>query len=491
MNEKIPVVEHHEPKDHAHKSQSGKDVHYRLLYESDEKIYTRKITGFYQKLRRYTGLPLMVGFLLMPWLVIDGRPAMLFDLPDRQFHVLWLTFWPQDGVLLAGLLIVAAFLLFTVTVLVGRVWCGFTCPQTVWTSMFIWAEHFCEGDRNKRIKLDKQPWNLEKFWRKGSTQFLWITIAVITALTFVGYFVPIRELLTDLVPNREPLTGFVTWDIHPVAAFWLMFFSVATYMNAGFMREQVCKYMCPYARFQSVMYDKDTLTVSYDAARGEARGPRKPREDYKAKGKGDCIDCSWCVQVCPVDIDIRDGMQYECIDCGLCIDACNSVMDKMGYERGLIRFTTEDALETGRTHVLRARFIGYTLALVTMICAFVYTVTTRVPVSVDVIRDRGARLYRVSGDQVQNVYTVKINNMDRLPHKYKIAVEGEHDFQLRGYRPMQLEEGEVFTMPLRISVSKNTLTNSKNQIYITVQAEDDETISAGQKTSFIGPAPKK
>lgn len=483
MNEKIPVVEHHDPQ-----SQAGE--HYRMLYASDAKIYTRKITGFYQKLRRYTGLPLILGFLLMPWLVIDGRPAMLFDLPERQFHVLWLTFWPQDGVLLAGLLIIAAFSLFTVTVLVGRVWCGFTCPQTVWTHMFIWAEHLCEGDRNKRIKLDKQAWNLEKFWRKGSKQILWVTIAVITALTFVGYFVPIRELLTDLVPNRDAVTGFVTWDIHPVAAFWVLFFTLATYINAGFMREQVCKYMCPYARFQSVMYDKDTLTVTYDAARGETRGPRKPKEDYRAAGKGDCIDCSWCVQVCPVDIDIRDGMQYECIDCGLCVDACNSVMDKMGYERGLIRFTTQDSLETGQTHVFRWRFIGYTLALAAMIAAFMYTVGTRVPVSVDVIRDRGARLYRVSGNQVQNVYTVKINNMDRQSHTYNITVEGEHDYRVRSYRPMLLEEGEVFTMPLRISVPRAQLTESKNEIYITVQARDDETIFARQKASFIGPAVK-
>ena len=481
MSEKIPVVEHHEP-------EAG--IQYRNLYESDDKIYTRKISGFYQKLRRYTGLPLLAAFILMPWLVIDGRPAMLFDLPERQFHILWLTFWPQDGALLAGLLIIAAFALFTVTVLVGRVWCGFTCPQTVWTSMFIWAEHFCQGDRNKRIKLDQQPWTLEKIWRKGSTQMLWIAIALITGLTFIGYFVPVRDLLLAFVPNVNPQSGFVTWDIHPAAAFWVFFFAGATYLNAGFMREQVCKYMCPYARFQSVMYDKDTLTVSYDAARGESRGPRKANEDYKAAGKGDCIDCSWCVQVCPVDIDIRDGMQYECIDCGLCIDACNSVMDKVGYERGLIRFTTEDALETGKTHVLRARFIGYSLALVTMLAGFIYIVTSRVPVSVDVIRDRGARLYRVSGEQVQNVYTVKINNMDRHSHTYIVKVEGEHAYRVRGYRPMELEEGEVFTMPLRVSVPKAALTASQNEIFITVQARDDETVSARQKTSFIGPAPK-
>ena len=505
MSEKIPVAQVEDPKTDSAKAGQAQEsavkfqeaashreehIQYRVLYEAESKVYTRKISGFYQKLRRYTGLPLLLGYLLMPWLVIDGRPAMLFDLPERKFHILWMTFWPQDGMLLAWMLIIAAFALFTVTVLVGRVWCGFTCPQTVWTNMFIWAEHLCEGDRNKRMKLDKQPWNFNKVWRKGSKHTLWLTISMVTALTFIGYFVPIRELIIDFIPHRDAVSGFVTWDVHPVAAFWVFFFVVATYTNAGYMREQVCKYMCPYARFQSVMYDRDTLTVSYDAARGESRGPRKPKEDYRAAGKGDCIDCSWCAQVCPVDIDIRDGLQYECIGCGLCIDACNSVMDKMGYERGLIRYTTQDALETGETHVFRPRFIGYSLAVVVMIGAFVYTVNNRVPVTVDVIRDRGARLYRISGDKVQNVYTVKINNMDRRPHKYVISVEGEHAYKLRGYRPMTLEEGEIFTMPLRVSVPKADLTDTKNEIYINVQAADDETISARQKTSFIGPQKK-
>src|SRR5690606_7119122 len=259
------------------------------------------------------------------------------------------------------LLMIAAFALFTVTVLVGRVWCGFTCPQTVWTQMVIWAEHFFQGDRNKRIKLDAQPWNAETILRKGATQGFWIRSALIAALTFVGYFFPIRQLIYDLATFQSSLG--------PV--FWVLFFTGATYTNAGFMREQVCKYMCPYARFQSVMYDKDTLTVFYNYKRGEKRGPRKPDEDYKAKGLGDCIDCNWCVQVCPVDIDIRDGLQAECIDCGLCVDACNAVMDKMQYPRGLISFTTEDAIEQGYTRVFRPRLLGYAAVLLTLFSVFV------------------------------------------------------------------------------------------------------------------------
>lgn len=483
MSKQIPTVEEPDPQQ--------SEVRYVNLYESADKIYTRKISGFFQSVRRYTGLPLMLGFLLMPWLTIDGRPAMLFDLPERQFHILWMTFWPQDGMYLAWLLIIAAFTLFTVTVLVGRVWCGFTCPQTVWTLMYIWAEHFCEGDRNKMIKLDQQDWNAEKILRKGSKHSIWLLIAFITGVTFVGYFVPIRDLLMGLWPNVDA-TGFVSWDLHPAAGFWTFFFMGATYLNAGWLREQVCKYMCPYARFQSVMYDTDTLAVHYDAARGESRGPRKPQDDYKAEGKGDCIDCSWCVQVCPVDIDIRDGLQYECINCGLCVDACNQVMDKMNYERGLIRFTSEDQLENGATHFMRPRLFGYALAVILMIGAFTYSVGTREPLSVDVIRDRGARMYRLSGDQVLNVYTVKINNMDRLAHSYQIEVEGlegaaGHEFKVR-YRPVMLEEGEVFTVPIRVSVPKTQLIETKNEINIVVTSKDDSAVSASQITSFIGPS---
>ncbi len=477
MGDKIPTVE----------ANDSEQVRYRMLYDSNGRVYTRKISGFFQKIRRYTGLPLLIGFILMPWLVIDGRPAMLFDLPARKFHILWMTFWPQDGMLLAWLLIIAAFTLFTVTVLVGRVWCGFTCPQTVWTLMFIWAEHVCEGDRNKMIKLDKQGWSLEKVGRKGAKHFLWLLIAFVTGITFVGYFTPVRELLLGFLPSVGD-NGYVTFGVHPVAAFWTLFFTVMTYMNAGWLREQVCKYMCPYARFQSVMYDTDTLAVHYDRARGEARGPRKAHEDYKAAGKGDCIDCSWCVQVCPVDIDIRDGLQYDCINCGLCVDACNQVMDKMGYERGLIRYTSEDELENGKTHFLRPRLFGYSFAVLAMIMAFAYTVGTRQPVSVDVIRDRGANMYRLRNDQVQNVYTVKINNMDERPHSYRIEVEGDGDYKLKGYRALELEAGEVFTIPVRVSVPKDQLTSSKATIRFNVSAIDDENINAEEETSFIGPS---
>ncbi len=478
MVDKIPVTEETEKDGVVHTN----------LYQAANKIYVRKTDGFFQNIRRYTGIPLLLGFVLLPWFTIEGRPAMLFDLPERKFHILWTTFWPQDGMLLAWLLIIAAFTLFTVTVLVGRVWCGFTCPQTVWTLMYIWAERIFEGDRNKRIKLDKQPWNTEKLLRKTGKHSTWLLIAFVTGVTFIGYFMPIRELLMGFVPVIGE-DGFVHWNINPTAAFWTFFFAGMTYLNAGWMREQVCKFMCPYARFQSVMYDKETLAVHYDSARGEARGPRKVNEDYKANGKGDCIDCSWCVQVCPVDIDIRDGLQYECINCGLCVDACNSVMDKMGYERGLIRFTSQDALETGHTRFFRPRLYGYCFAVIAMLSAFTYAITGREPLSVDVVRDRGARMYRVSGDDIVNVYTVKINNMDRQDHRYDVDVRGEGDYEI-SYRPVYLEEGEIFTVPIRIKIPRSEITSEKSEVFITVTAKDDDKITAEQKTSFIGPSPE-
>ncbi len=463
------------------------EIRYVDLYAADPKVYTRRITGFYQRLRRYTGIPLMLGFLLLPWLQVDGRPAVLFDLPARQFHIFWITFWPQDFMLLAWALIISAFLLFTVTVMLGRVWCGFTCPQTVWTLIFIAIEHVCEGDRNKRIKLDTQPWTREKIARKGSKHTLWILVSLITGLTFIGYFVPIRELIAGLIPYRTE-SGMLQLDASASAVFWTLFFSGMTYLNAGWMREQVCKYMCPYARFQSVMYDHDTLAVNYDAGRGETRGPRKPGEDYRAKGLGDCIDCSWCVQVCPTDIDIRNGMQLECINCGLCVDACNMVMDKMEYPRGLIRFTSEKALKTGQVRFLRPRLFGYIAVVLVMIGVFSYTIYSRNPLGVDVIRDRGVRLYRLSGDELQNVYTLKINNMDIVSHDYRVSVSGDFGYDLQTMREITVDAGEVFTLPVRVSVPRDDFDVEKADIDFEVVAVDEPTIKATQPSIFIGPS---
>ena len=305
------------------------------LYESQKKIYPREIGGRFADLSKLATVSLLGLFYLVPWLMWDDRQAFLFDLPARKFYLLGLTLWPQDFPYLALLLIIAALSLFFFTALAGRLWCGFACPQTVWTEAFIWMEQLTEGKRSQRMKLDKAPWSWNKIRRKGSKQFLWIAFSIWTGFTFVGYFEPIREL------NQQ----FMTLTVSGWTAFWGLFYGFATYGNAGYMREQVCKYMCPYARFQSAMFDKDTLIISYDEKRGEPRGGRKRSVDPKVAGLGDCIDCQLCVQVCPTGIDIREGLQYECIACAACIDACDSVMDKMNYPRGLVRYTTEHALK--------------------------------------------------------------------------------------------------------------------------------------------------
>jgi cytochrome c oxidase accessory protein FixG len=453
------------------------EIRYVNLYDADEKVYIRRITGFYQRLRRYISFPLILGFMLIPWIVIDRRPAMLFDLSTRQFHILWLTFSPQDGFYLAWLLIIAAFSLFTVTAVVGRVWCGFTCPQTVWTQIYMWAELLCEGDRNKRIKLDSQNFSVEKLTRKTAKHSIWLLVALATSISFVGYFVPVRELMASVF----------TLSAKPVVAFWVLLFTGATYMNAGFLREQVCKYMCPYARFQSVMYDHDTLTVLYDKQRGENRGPRKIDDDYKTQGLGDCIDCSWCVQVCPVNIDIRDGLQAECIDCGLCIDACDSVMEKMNYPLGLISYTTEANAGKSNVKWFRPRVLAYGFVLLVIMGLFGYSISHRVPLIFEVQRDRGAQMYRVVGHDIQNVYTITIENMDRKPHVYDVSVEGDFAFEIQGYKSPLLAEGEILKVPVRVSVKRSELKGETNTININLVARDDSSIKALHSTTFIGP----
>lgn len=435
------------------------------------KIYTRRTQGFYQQLRRYTGIPLLLAYVLLPWLSIDNRPAVLFDLSAQRFHIFWMSFWPQDGVLLAALLMLAAFLLLVATMIVGRVWCGFTCPQTVWTMMFMWAEDKCEGDRNQRIKLDQQSWNTNKLLRKGSKHSIWLVISLITGVTFVGYFYPIQELLTDLV----------LFQASGEAYFWVLLFVGFTYLNAGWLRESVCKHMCPYARFQSAMYDKDTMVVTYDAGRGEARGVRGK------ENRGDCVDCSWCVQVCPVDIDIRDGLQYSCIDCGLCVDACNNVMDKVGYERGLIRFTSQRALETGYLKILRPRLVGYVFSAVLMTVLFTYTVSTRSPVSLDVVRDRGQHLFHTVENGIENVYTVKINNMGTVDHIFKLSLEGGGGYVLKGNHQIKVSPGEVFSVPVRVWRARDKQGKARDTFEFVVHAVGNTKATARQKTSFLAP----
>ena len=447
------------------------------LYASRKKIYVKEVKGFFQRIRNVSLLVLMGMYFLFVWLTLDGQPLIHFDLPAREFHLYGVTFYPKDFFLLSGLLIISAFGLFFITTLFGRVWCGYTCPQTVWTFIFMWVEERIEGSRNQRMKLDKAPRSSGKVIKKSLKHTAWLLIALATGLTFVGYFYPIRELIADLF----------TFQANGWAYFWVGFFTVATYLNAGWMREQVCLYMCPYARFQSVMFDPNTRVVSYDPNRGEPRGGRRKDADPGELGLGDCIDCGQCVQVCPTGIDIRDGLQYECIGCALCIDACDEIMDKMDYPRGLIRYTTENELEGKPSKLLRPRTFGYGAVLALMIGAIVFVLATRVPAQLDVLRDRGA-LFNFNGEgRVENTYTLKIANLTEVPQTFTISVSGMEDIRVLTDTRVTVGSGENRALPTVVDVSPEVITESNNTIRFEIRSETDESLIIETESRFVGP----
>ncbi|MDH3895362.1 MAG: cytochrome c oxidase accessory protein CcoG [Chromatiales bacterium] len=451
-------------------------------YEAREKIYPREVQGRFQRLRNLAVFVLLGIYYVLPWLRWDERQAVLFDLPARKFHIFALTFWPQDFFYLAWLLIIAALTLFLFTSIAGRLWCGYACPQTVWTEVFIWMERWTEGNRQQRMRLDKAPWSANKFWRKAAKQFLWITFAAWTGFTFVGYFTPIAEL-----GGRVATLSLGGWE-----TFWIIFYSFATYGNAGMMREQVCKYMCPYARFQSAMFDRDTLIISYDSERGEQRGKRKRKADPASLGLGDCIDCTMCVQVCPTGIDIREGLQYECIACAACVDVCDSVMDKMGYPRGLVRYSTQHSIEHKASKVIRPRTIVYSLLWLALIAGFVFAIGNRTPLIVDVIRDRNALYREVDAERIENVYTLRILNMDNRDHTFRIEATGIEGIEVDMQdMPIAVNAGEIATLPLRLRVPRSAVGAGGTTIQIRAQAVDNENIDITQSTRFIGPIPSR
>jgi cytochrome c oxidase accessory protein FixG len=449
------------------------------LYESSQKIYPRKVTGKFATLRLLSVLCLLGIYYGLPWLRWDQRQAVLFDLPARKFHIFDWTFWPQDFVYLTFLLALAALALFFFTALAGRLWCGYACPQTVWTEAFLALERFVEGDRRNQIKLDASPWNLEKLRKKALKHSLWLALAAWTGFTFVGYFTPVADL-----------AGRVSaFELGPWETFWVLFYALATWGNAGFMREQVCKYMCPYARFQSAMFDKDTLIITYDEKRGEQRGSRRRSEDYRVRGLGDCIDCSMCVQVCPTGIDIRDGLQYQCIACSACIDACDGVMEKMGYAKGLIRYDTEHGLEGRPTRLLRPRVIVYAALLVSLIAVFIYSVAGRVPLGLDVIRDRNA-LYRETDEGlIENVYLLKILNMSTAEQTYTLRVRGIEGAELVLDRDdLRVAGGAVLELPLSVRADEAQLNARSMPIEFLLSTSGEAPLVVVEEARFLGPA---
>lgn len=390
------------------------------LYAAHEKIYPRSVSGYFSNWRWGMVFLTQLVFYGIPWLEWGQRQAVLFDVGARRFYIFGLVLYPQDFIYLAGLLVISALSLFLFTAVAGRLWCGYACPQTVYTEIFLWIEKKVEGDRSARLRRDAQPWSIQRLWRKSAKHLLWLAVALWTGFTFVGYFTPIKELGLEFVQM-----SMSSWEV-----FWTFFYGFATYGNAGFMREQVCKHMCPYARFQSAMFDKDTFIVTYDEERGEPRGTRSRKADPLALNLGSCVDCTLCVQVCPTGIDIRKGLQYECIACGACADVCDTVMDKMGYEKGLIKYTTQNALSQHWTksqtlrHVLRPRVLVYTAILAAIVIAMLVSLALRTPFKVDVVRDRGVMARIVAGGKIENVYRLQVMNATETKQRYKITASG-------------------------------------------------------------------
>ena len=452
------------------------------LFEERKKIYPRSQKGWFASRRWIMVVLTQLLFYGTVWLGWNDRQAVLFDLVSRKFYIFGLVFWPQDFIYLAVLLVISALSLFLFTAIAGRLFCGYACPQTVYTEIFLWVESKVEGDRNARIKLDAGPLTARKFSLKFVKHFIWLMIGLWTGFTFVGYFTPIRHLAAEII----------NFTLGPWEMFWLLFYGFATYGNAGWLREQVCKYMCPYARFQSAMFDKDTLIVTYDTERGEPRGSRNKKVDFKAEGIGSCVDCGICVQVCPTGIDIRNGLQYECIACGLCIDGCDQVMDKMGYERGLIRYTTEHALtrkldqKSMWARVFRLRTLIYSGILCLIILATVVSLFNHVPLKVDVIRDRTMPKITETG-AIENVYRLQVMNTQESARRYSVEIIGLPGAEILNNQVVDVKSANATAVPLRLRVPANILQPGSNRIRFEIKDLDAPSVKVIEKAVFLVP----
>jgi cytochrome c oxidase accessory protein FixG len=453
------------------------------LYASRQKIYPRSVAGFFSKWRWLTVWITQIVFYGLPWLQWNARQAVLFDLEARRFYIFGLVLYPQDFIYLTGLLVISALALFLFTAIAGRLWCGYACPQTVYTEIFLWIEKKVEGDRSARMRLDQSNLSAQKFGKKWLKHGLWILFALWTGFTFVGYFTPIRELAAlSLAASLGP------WQ-----TFWIFFYGFATYGNAGFMREQVCKYMCPYARFQSAMFDKDTMIVTYDEKRGEPRGPRSKKADPAALGLGACVDCTLCVQVCPTGIDIRKGLQYECIGCGACIDVCDEVMDKVGYPRGLVKYSTQNGMANGWSsaqmirRAFRPRVLVYTGILLLITVAVMVSLYLRTPLKVDVIRDRGALARMVEKGRIENVFRLQVMNATESTQRYRISVSGLPDIAIASESEVEVLPTEVRSAVLRVQIPPGAASSGSHTIHFDIRSTGDDPAQVTEKAAFLVP----
>jgi len=452
------------------------------LYVAHQKIYPRSVNGLFARWRWVMVVITQLVFYGLPWFEWGQRQAVLFDLGARRFYILGIVLYPQDFIYLTALLVISALALFLFTAVAGRLWCGYACPQTVYSEIFMWIERKVEGDRSARIRLDGESMSIEKLVKKWYKHFLWISLSMWTGFTFVGYFTPIRELGMAFFLGRMS-----SWEV-----FWVFFYGFATYGNAGFMREQVCKYMCPYARFQSAMFDKDTLIVTYDEARGEPRGARSKKADMATLNLGACVDCTLCVQVCPTGIDIRKGLQYECIGCGACADVCDTVMDKMGYARGLVKYSTQHAMKQGWSHaqvvrnIFRPRVLLYTGLLLSIIVAVGISLAVRTPFRVDVVRDRASLARIVAGGKIENNYRLQIMNAAEEAQRFTISAEGLPGLQMDTGAQVTVASTESQWVSVRLQVPYDAAPAGSHPIHFSISSSSPaETIV--EKSVFLVP----
>ena len=452
------------------------------LYAAHQKIYPRSVAGLFSNWRWGMVFLTQLVFYGLPWLEWGQRQAILFDLGSRRFYIFGLVLYPQDFIYLTGLLVISALSLFLFTAVAGRLWCGYACPQTVYTEIFLWLEKKVEGDRSARMRRDAGAWTAGKFGRKLLKHGLWLAVALWTGLTFVGYFSPIQELGLALVQFNMG-----SWEV-----FWTLFYGFATYGNAGFMREQVCKHMCPYARFQSAMFDKDTLIVTYDEERGEPRGARSKKADPASLNLGACVDCTLCVQVCPTGIDIRNGLQYECIGCGACADVCDTVMDKLGYARGLVKYSTQNAIRQhwtrGQTlrHVLRPRVLIYSTILLAIVLAMLTGLVLRTPFKVDVVRDRGVLARIVQGGKIENVYRLQLMNATESAQTFQISASGLPGLVLASEAAALVDATQSRWVAVRVQLPFDAATAGSHRIRFNIKVENlDQSVT--EKSVFIVP----
>ena len=448
----------------------------------DKTIHAKRIPGFFRTVKNYTQ-SLWLLFFLGPYLRWNGKQAILFDIEHRQFHFFNLTILPQDIWMLSLLLLLLAMSLFAVTSVASRVWCGYACFQTAWTDWFVWIEGKIEGAPHARRKLDAAPWNAEKIWKKTIKHFIWMVIALFTGISFSIWFVDAFDYWNKLVHFQLPLVGWVV----------LVMFFLGTYILAGLLREQTCFWLCPYARIQGVMTDSQTILPAYDYKRGEPRGKLRPVTAEANKAKGDCIDCYQCVQVCPTGVDIRDGQQLGCITCGLCLDACDSIMDKVGKPRGLIRYASLDELEGKRVRKMyqHPRTLVYLGIILLAFGGIVYGLTHLGSMTLKVIPERQPLFVRMSDGSIQNKYEFKVLNKTDKDHFVAVTVEGGVKDQLiiGAEKPLLTHHGRGTSFTIFVRAPGENIKREVTPIEFRVQSVEDPLIAAEYDAKFNGPKP--